>query len=109
MRSNRPRSLGASRAGNYPRSRRPIPSEEKKYVYKFPTNPEGKFAQAMSSIACNPSEGAKGQVYRDSNAYNSFSEQVSQALAIKLNLKTVQQANERALEKLAKEKTNNGV
>ena len=94
MRSNR------SRIPESPRARRLSEGEEKKSVYDFPTNPDGKFAQAMSNIACNPSHGAEGQVPYDFGSYNSFSEQVSQALAIKLNLKTVQQANERALEKL---------
>ena len=62
----------------------------------------------MSNTACNTSHGVTGQVPYDFGSYNSFSEQVSQALAIKLNLKTVQQANERAFEKLYKEKLNNG-
>ena len=88
MRSNR------SRIPESPRVRRLNDGEEKKSVYDFPTNPEGKFAQAMINIACNPSHGAKGPVPYDFGSYNSFSEQVSQALAIKLNLKTVQQAND---------------
>ena len=33
-----------------------------KLEFDFPTRPEGKFAQAMSSVACNPVSGAKGCV-----------------------------------------------
>ena len=68
MRSNR------SRIPESPRVRRLNDGEEKKSVYDFPTNPEGKFAQAMSNIACNPSHGAKGPVPYDFASYNSFSE-----------------------------------
>ena len=73
---------------------------------EFPTNPRGKFAQAMSAIACNPSSGAKGRV--ENSFSNTFREQVSQALAIKLNLKTNQQANERALSQLLNSKARSG-
>ena len=62
----------------------------------------------MSNIACNPSEGAKGPVPKDFNNFNSFSEQVSQAFAIKLNLKTVHHANQKALVMLSNEKANKG-
>ena len=68
-----------------------------KLAFDFPTRPEGKFAQAMSSVACNPVAGAKGWVPNISNHSDTFSEQVSQALAIKLNLKTTQHTNEKAL------------
>ena len=51
----------------------------------------------MSSIACNPTDGAKGRVPSFASSKDTFSEQVSQALAIKLNLKTTQHANEKAL------------
>ena len=58
----------------------------------------------MSVIACNPTEGAKGQVDSKFKYSDTFSEQVSQALAIQLNLKTNQQANERALVQLVQSK-----
>ena len=75
---------------------------------EFPTNPKGKFAQALSAIACDPSGGAEGQVDNKLKYSNTFSEQVSQALAIKLNLKTNQQANERALVQLVQAKARSG-
>ena len=75
---------------------------------EFPTDPSGKFAQAMSAIACNPSRGAQGQVGSSGQYSDTFSEQISQALAIKLNLKTNQQANERALSQLLQSKAPSG-
>ena len=68
--------------------------------FSFPTNPSGHFAQAMSAIACNAEAGAKGVFNLVSGGDDTFKEQVTQALAIKLNLKTNQQANERALRNL---------
>ena len=77
--------------------------------YEFPTRPEGKFAQAMSSVACNPVEGATGRIISNFDHLNdNFNEQVSQALAIKLNLKTVHHANEKALGLLLQSNTCNG-
>ena len=82
---------------------------EDKLTFNFPTRPDGKFAQVMSSVACNPVSGAKGGVVsRLSNHNDTFSEQVSQALAIKLNLKTAQHANEKALCQLLQKGTYNG-
>ena len=77
--------------------------------YEFPTNPAGKFARALSNIARSPAKGAKGHVPSYENSQSTFNEQVSQALAIKLNLKTIQHANERALEKLVKETRSGGL
>ena len=62
----------------------------------------------MSTIACNPVEGSKGGVPQKSFHNDTFSEQVSQALAIKLNLKTNQHANKNALRHLVKWKTLTG-
>ena len=62
----------------------------------------------MSNIACNPAKGAKGQGSANVNHHSDFNEQVSQALAIKLNLKTIQHANERALERLETDPTDRG-
>ena len=45
-------------------------------------------------------DGAKGPVPSFSNNKDTFGEQISQALAIKLNLKTTQHANEKALVQL---------
>ena len=72
--------------------------------YDYPTNPQGNFAQAMSAIACNAEAGAKGVFDLVSQGNDSFREQVSQALALKLNLKTNQQANEKVLLNLLKSK-----
>ena len=76
-------------------------------VFSFPTNPSGHFAQAMSAIACNAEAGAKGVFNLVSGGDDTFKEQVTQALAIKLNLKTNQQANERALRNLLQSKGRN--
>ena len=63
----------------------------------------------MSSIARNPVSGAKGGVPGNVSQHNdTFSEQVSQALAIKLNLKTAQHANEKALGQLLQKGTCKG-
>ena len=56
----------------------------------------------MSSIACNAEAGAKGVFNLVSQGNDSFKEHVSQALALKLNLKTTQQANEKVLLSLLK-------
>ena len=62
----------------------------------------------MSSIARNPVSGAKGGVPGNVSHNDNFSEQVSQALAIKLNLKTAQHANEKALGQLLQKGTCKG-
>ena len=81
---------------------------QEEQIHEYPTNPAGKFSRAMSTIACNPAKGAKGQGSEKVNHHSDFNEQVSQALAIKLNLKTIQHANERALERLEKDPTHRG-
>lgn len=63
---------------------------------------DGKFARAMSSIANDPSTGATGSGGQVNSLGNNFHQQVQQALAIKLNLKTRQHANERVLRGLLK-------
>ena len=70
-----------------------------KNTYAYPSMFNGKFTQAMSSIARNPSSGVSGRVC-DHNLDDSFKTEVSQALAIKLNLKTKQHANKKVLHKL---------
>ena len=61
----------------------------------------------MSTISNNAVEEAKGRgCTGDHN--DSFKEQITQALAIKLNLKTNQQANERALSQLSKSNSLHG-
>ena len=62
----------------------------------------------MSAIACNAEAGAKGVFDFVSRGQDSFKEQISEALALKLNLKTTQQANERSLANLLKSKNTRG-
>ena len=57
----------------------------------------------MSAIACDPQELEQGRGYRF-QFKDSFNDQISQALALKLDLKTTQLVNEKALQKLAKAK-----
>ena len=85
----------------------PVPPIRVQSDFSFPTNPSGHFAQAMSAIACNAEAGAKGVFNLVSGGDDTFKEQVTQALAIKLNLKTNQQANERALRNLLQSKGRN--
>ena len=80
------------------------PQETKAQEFQFPTDPHTAFAQAMSSIACNAESQAKGVFSRIANGQDNFREELSQALALKLNFKTTQQANEKALLNLLKSK-----
>ena len=70
--------------------------------YDVSMYPRGNFAQAMSSIACNAESEARGVFDLASQGKDSFNEKICQALAIKLNLKTNQQANEKVLLSLVK-------
>ena len=75
------------------------------HEYKFPTNPSGSFAQAMSSIACNAESKAQGIFSGVSgNAIDNFRDEITQALALKLNFKTTRQANEKALRSMVQSK-----
>ena len=65
--------------------------------FQFPTEKNGSFARAMSAIACHAEVGAQGRFNLVSGGNETFKEYVSQALELKLNLKTTQQANEKAL------------
>ena len=69
--------------------------------YSYPSMFNGKFARAMGAIARNPDDGSPGRVmsnYLD----DEFKTEVSQALAIKLDLKTRQHAHKKMLQKLIK-------
>ena len=70
--------------------------------YDVSMNPRGNFAQVMTSIACNAESEARGVFDLASQGKDSFNEQIGQVLAIKLNLKTNQQANEKVLLSLVK-------
>jgi len=64
-------------------------------AYSYPTVYKGRFAQAMSSIARIPDTGIPGRV-TTGHLDDNFKTEVSQALAIKLNLKTRQHAYKNA-------------
>ena len=67
--------------------------------YTFPTRFEGRFAQAMSSMAQDPTRSTTGKV-ASQHLDDKFQTEVSQALALKLNLKTRQHANVKMLGRL---------
>ena len=67
--------------------------------YAYPTRFNGRFAQAMSAVARDPRRGFSGKV-TGNNLDDKFQSEVSQALAIKLDLKTRQHANEKVLNQL---------
>ena len=58
----------------------------------------------MSSIACNAETRAQGVFSNISRGEDNFKDHLTQALALKLNFKTTQHANEKALQKLVKAK-----
>ena len=60
----------------------------------------GGFLQAMNAIATNAEAHTKGVFSGISGGDDNFKEQFAQALALKLNFKTTQQANEKALKQL---------
>ena len=70
--------------------------------YHFPTRQRGDFAQAMSAIARNLPGTDQRTDYGNQDFESKFHEQVSHALALKLNLSTQQHANEKALGVLRK-------
>ena len=74
-----------------------IPPFSTSRSFQFPTEQNGSFARAMSAIACNAEVGAQGRFNLISGENDTFKENISQALALKFNLKTTQQANEKAL------------
>ena len=66
-------------------------------TFQFPRRIGGRFERAMSSISINSEAAASGNGTGINYTDNNFREEVSQALAIKLNLKTHQHANEKIL------------
>ena len=56
----------------------------------------------MSTIANNPETGATGIVDQENYTDDNFKREISQALAIKLNLKTRQHANEKMLHEIVR-------
>ena len=67
--------------------------------YTFPTRFEGRFARAMSSMAQSPTRRTTGKV-ASQQFDDKFQTEVSQALALKLDLKTRQHANDKMLGRL---------
>ena len=74
-----------------------MPTFSTSRTFQFPTEQNGSFARAMSAMASNAGVGAQGRFNLMSGENDTFKENISQALALKLNLKTTQQANEKAL------------
>ena len=72
--------------------------------YRFPTASTGTFATAMSSIACNAETQAQGTFKNISSSGEQSKEYLAEAVALKLNLRTTQQTNEKALIRLLKAK-----
>ena len=68
-------------------------------TYAYPTRFEGRFARALSKIAQNHDRGVTGRVSQNT-LDGEFQSEVSQALALKLDLKTRQHANDKMLNKL---------
>ena len=78
------------------------------HSFQFPAEQNSSFARAMGAIACNAEVGPQGKFNLVSGGNDNFREYVSQALALKLNLKTTQQANERSPANLLKSKNSRG-
>ena len=70
--------------------------------YQFPTRFGGRFARAMSAITFSPETGAQGTVCQENYTDDNFRREISQALAIKLNLKTRQHAKEKMLHEMVR-------
>ena len=68
--------------------------------YEFPTRIGGQFETAMRMVAQNPRERVTGTSSGFDVTDNDFKTQISQALALKLNLKTQQHANERMFRRM---------
>ena len=82
-------------------SLQPVRNDLLSNTYSYPTMFNGKFAQAMSTIARNPDSGIPGKVTAN-HLDDNFKTEVSQALAIKLDLKTRQHAHKKMFQKLIK-------
>ena len=66
-------------------------------IFQFPSRVGGRFARAMSAISLNSEAAASGIGTELNHTDNKFRQAVTQALAIKMNLKTHQHANEKVL------------
>ena len=70
--------------------------------YDYPTRFGGSFERAMSSFASRPGADLSGRGFLSIFPDDSFNTEVSQALALQLNLKTQQHANEKVLREIVK-------
>ena len=70
--------------------------------FEFPTRFGGSFARAMSSFARYPEADLSGRGSQDNDLDDNFRSEVCQALALKLDLKTQQHANEKVLHEIVK-------
>ena len=89
--------MGQANSRSY--SLQPMRNDGPSGTYSYPTMFNGKFAQAMSTIARNPDSGIPGKVTAN-HLDDNFKTEVTQALAIKLDLKTRQHAHKKMLQKL---------
>ena len=79
------------------------PVTNRSTVYEFPTDPTSSFGRAMSTFASGNGD-LEGRVSGScqNNVDQDFHREVSQALALKMNFKTKQYANEKVLSDLQK-------
>ena len=88
---------------NIPRERAPnaaIQTDARPSAYSFPTEKNSRFAQAMSSVACNPSLAAQGMGSNNILSGSELDEQLRLLLAVKMGFDSSDQINKRALNKL---------
>ena len=88
-----------ARTSPYHDRRQFTPADRVLRSYDFPTKFGGSFERAMSTFARSPTEKPAGMGLLSNDNFRS---EVSQALALKLNLKTQQHANEKVLHEIVK-------
>ena len=92
--------VGQSRAYPYHYQRQPIFGQSRQC--EFPTRFGCSFERAMSTFAKCPQGDLSGRSFGVNYSDDSFKSEVCQALALKLNLKTHQHANEKVLQEIVK-------
>ena len=90
------------RTNPYLQRRQPTDANRPHQQYEFPTRFGGSFERALSTFAKCPQGDLTGRSLQVNHSDDSFKSEVSQALALKLNLKTQQHANEKVLHELVK-------
>ena len=91
-----------SRMNPYLWRRQPTHTDRPYRQYEFPTRFGGSFERALSTFAKCPQGELTGRGSQVNYPDDSFKSEVSQALALKLNLKTQQHANEKVLHELVR-------